>query len=402
MIGPGRLAHGADHVLENPLESQLGALAGFEDRRALRRSTLFRELQPELTRLTTAFDYRTGVARPRRRGHLRAVAWNLERGKGFAAIRGLLETDPVLREADLLLLTELDVGMARSGNRHVARELAEALEMDHVFANHYVVLSPGDRSERAHPWPTGASLHGSALLSRFPITHASAVPLPDLRNKYDATERRLGGKSALHVVVEAPDGPLPIVVLHLDPFAPPRFRAHQMRTVLDALGPTGRCLIGGDLNTNTDDVSGPLGLVLTFARKLAFGVQPTIREYLTPDRVFERGLFDSLGAHGFDVDACNDRARATYYYDIGDEAVMTNIRDQLPRPVMAWMERQLAPWSYCVPLKIDWFATRGLRAHPGELPGTSAAFTLDRPSFDGERASDHNPIVCDLALGRPI
>lgn len=400
MIGPGPLAHGADCVLENHLEARLAELAGFPSSRALRRSALFREALPELDRLTTGFDYRTGVARPRARGFLRAVAWNLERGKGHVAIRGLLESDPVLREADLLLLTELDVGMARSGNRHVARELAAALGMDHVYANHYVVLSPGDRSERAHPWPTGASLHGSALLSRFPITHASAVPLPDRRDKYGATERRLGGKSALRVVVEAPDGPLPVVVLHLDPFASPRFRARQMRTVLEAIGTSERCLLGGDLNTNTDDVSGPLGIVLTFARKLAFGVQPTIREYLTPDRVFERHLFGSLREHGFDLDACNDRARATYYYDVGDEAVMTNMRDQLPRPVMAWMERQLAPWDYCVPLKIDWFATRGISVRAGNLPGTAAgALTIERPTFGGARASDHNPIVCDLALG---
>ena len=51
------------------------------------------------------------------------VAWNLERGVHLDAAIDILRE----RAVDVVLASELDVGMARSGNRHTAAELAGAL-----------------------------------------------------------------------------------------------------------------------------------------------------------------------------------------------------------------------------------------------------------------------------------
>src|SRR5215471_7770619 len=57
-------------------------------------------------------DFRSGPAPPRTR--YRFVAWNIERGTHFAAQLEAMRTHPYLKECDVLLVTEADVGMARS------------------------------------------------------------------------------------------------------------------------------------------------------------------------------------------------------------------------------------------------------------------------------------------------
>ena len=62
-----------------------------------------------------------------------AVAWNIERGNIFEGITDALENHLELKDKDLYLLTELDYGMARSGNRFVARDLAKKLKLNYAF-----------------------------------------------------------------------------------------------------------------------------------------------------------------------------------------------------------------------------------------------------------------------------
>ena len=54
---------------------------------------------------------------------VRIAAWNAERCKYLPESAVLLEGIG----ADIVLLTELDIGMARSGNRHTVRELARKM-----------------------------------------------------------------------------------------------------------------------------------------------------------------------------------------------------------------------------------------------------------------------------------
>ena len=65
---------------------------------------------------------------------VRASAWNLERGIRFDGILDALKRHEQIKDKDILLLTELDYGMARSGNRFVAQELARELKLNYAFA----------------------------------------------------------------------------------------------------------------------------------------------------------------------------------------------------------------------------------------------------------------------------
>src|SRR5262249_54121509 len=120
-------------------------------------------------------DFRSGSAPPR--PHYRFVAWNIERGTHLEAQLDALRTHPYLKECDVLLVTEADVGMARSSNRSVAEELARGLEMSYVFAPCYIAPGPGSGVERDVTGANRLGLHGNAILSRYPLRNVRLIPL---------------------------------------------------------------------------------------------------------------------------------------------------------------------------------------------------------------------------------
>src|SRR5262245_59201146 len=165
--------------LPAPLSAaDLAALRSIRRRDHLPRSRLFRDRQAQIDALTTALSYgrpARPAPRPERR-FLRAVSWNIERGRRLQGVIGVLSSDPMLGDADVVLLNEVDVGMARSETRDVAREIAESLGFEWVFGNSYLCLSHGDvrdgSSQEVRPEDNRESLHGNAILSRWPIRRA--------------------------------------------------------------------------------------------------------------------------------------------------------------------------------------------------------------------------------------
>src|SRR5262249_17899226 len=98
--------------------------------------------------------------------------WNLEHGNRFEAIAHAFETEPELAGADLVTLSEVDLGMARSGNRDVARELAARLGRHAAWGAMFLESTRGrdDDSLTAVPHDNAESLFGLAILSRWPLT----------------------------------------------------------------------------------------------------------------------------------------------------------------------------------------------------------------------------------------
>lgn len=381
------------HALEHDLGPVLDRLSRIRSRRVLRRDADYRKLEREIVRVTDGFEWDLGptLSPPRSRERVGVVAWNVERGKRLDGLLEVMSREDRLRKADLYLLTEVDIGVGRSGNRHVPRELAEHLGTGYVYCNMDLLLSPGDAFERDHGYPNELALHGCALLTRWPVTRFECVSLIEYRDKFHDDEKRLGGKRALVCEVLLPDGPLTVAVTHLDPFSPPRHRARQMRRVLRAVERMGnrRALVGGDWNTNTYDLGTSWGLFVNIAHKLIrFGFTGTIEQYMTPEEVFERQTFAALERAGFDLERYNERAVGTAYYDLNDPELDDWTRRYVPGFAHRWLRKQLEPWNHCVPLRIDWLAGRGL--HP-ENPAV-----IQRPLHAGKPVSDHDPLLLDL------
>ncbi|HWB80601.1 MAG TPA: endonuclease/exonuclease/phosphatase family protein [Nannocystaceae bacterium] len=377
--------------LTHGLAQHYDHLGRFGRRRALERDDMYRKLQPDIRRVLEGCEWDlTACAPSTRRAPWRAVAWNVERGKRFDQLMTRLRVEPAMRDADLMLVTELDIGMGRSGNRNVPKAMAGALGMGYVFANYHLVLAPGDSAEQDAELPNELALHGAALLSRHPIKRAWTVELPELVDKFHVIEKRLGTKRALLCEVAMPDGPLLVAVLHLDPFASSAHRAMQMRLVTAAIDATGidRVLLGGDLNTNTYDLGSKLGLTKNVLHKLfRFGFAGTVRQYMTPEQVFERPLFEAIARAGFVTDGFTDPHAGTIAYDLNDPEVREKSLQYLPMWAFKWLERKLGPWNGCVPMRLDHFAGRGL------VPVRASTLPRD---YEGERVSDHSPIVLEF------
>src|SRR5262252_2144912 len=134
----------SDPVVFQRLRPLLGELARFDNTKHLERSGLYRKVKPDFDRvLSTVWQEESTLPSGFNSQSILAVAWNIERGIHIDSIIGFLRQHPSLITADLLLLSELDLGMARTGNRFVAREIAAALGMSYAFAPCYVALNKG-------------------------------------------------------------------------------------------------------------------------------------------------------------------------------------------------------------------------------------------------------------------
>jgi len=374
--------------LVHDLARHYAELRAVRDRRALERSALWREIRDEVARVIGGVERGDHPPAPAAGSRaLRFVAWNVQRGVRFDAIVDAFRRDPILSAGDVLLLTEIDCGLGRSQNRNVARELGEALGMSYVFGPSYLTLQDdwGENQQRAE---NTTALAGTAILSRAPVRHAENVALPELRDKFSSSERRLGCKRALIAELDAPAGPLRVAACHLDSNASPGQRAAQLGAVLDRMDGSMPVLIGGDFNSSTHDLSSPLAILRDVVRKLVGrGLRATINGYMTPDRHEERPLFDLLARQGCAVDGFNDRSRATYHYDFNDAYALEKLRRAGGRALVAVVRRLLRPWNACLPARLDWFAGRGLRPH-------SSTVVTPRDAA-GRPISDHAAIVCD-------
>lgn len=382
--------------LTHELHQLLPQWATHHRRRQLERDPSFIQQRGHVAQTLSglSWDLRGVAGTPHQPDRVRAIAWNVERGKRFEALRGALLEHPQLAASDLLFLTEVDIGMQRSGNRNVPAELGEALGMGHVFANFHLVLAPGDRGEQDLAGHNSDSMHGCALLTRLPVTRVASVPLPEFRDKFHALEKRLGCKRALLCEVMLPDGPLTVVVVHLDPFSPTRHRARQMRRILEALARFGggpRVLLGGDLNTTTYHMGGAAGVAVdTVGKLMRFGFAGTIANYMTPELVFERRLMKLLARAGLVTEGFVDPDTPTIYFDLNDPEIVDKSLDVIGRRAVRWLQRRLEPWAGTVPMRLDWFAGREV--------SPLSTWTVERPRHQGCRIADHNPIGVEIAL----
>ncbi len=379
-------------ALQHELRAHYRALRAIRTRRALERSALWADIGAEVRRVLDGVERgeRAPAASPAPGRTLRAVAWNIQRGARLDDLRRAVVAPP-FAGADVLLLSEVDVGLGRSGNRNVARELAEALGMSYAFGVSYLALTD-DFGENTDGVENTLALSGAAVLSRHPIGRVENVDLPEIRDKFHSSEKRLGKKRALLAELALADGPLVVAACHLDSNASPAQRARQLGAVLDSVDRCGvrRALVGGDFNTSTYDLSGTLALAKDLLHKLLVtGFRATVDQYLTPERRYERPVFDLLRARDFVVDGFNDRAAGTYFYDLTDPYVLDRAQKLVGRALTRLLVRLLRPWNGCVPARLDWFAGRNV---------TPVTATVERPrARDGRPLSDHSAVIVDVA-----
>ncbi|MBN9671859.1 endonuclease/exonuclease/phosphatase family protein [Roseibium aggregatum] len=282
-------------------------------------------------------------------GEPRVVAWNLERCKHVEEAAEVLRRE----KADICLLTEMDLGMARSGNRDTTAELAARLGMGHVFATEFIELGHGDAREQSdHKEEANRlGLHGNAVLSRYPIGKAFCLPLGNDGFWYTngGDQPRIGGRIAVAVRLCLPK-PLWVVSVHYESRLGPDERAEETRLLLSHLERVAGkepVLVGGDFNCKGLHEAGLEGAAILQSSEAA---EP---------------MFAGFKAAGFDWLSCNTHETTTRNH----------------------------PWSTTEdrPLKkLDWLFARGLAC---KAPAVIAAVDTN-----GRNVSDHEAIAVTLVM----
>src|SRR6202522_718213 len=262
---------------------------------------------------------------------LRLVEWNIERGVELADIK-LAMTDKqaflakvhseaagnkdkekisdqelsaqmdALQSADVLVLNELDWGMKRSDYEAVAKSLADALKMNWAYGVEFIEVDPKvlglqsfanvenakERKELEELFSVDKDrvlgLHGTAILSRYPLRDVKLVPFKyqaydwyNEEKKYGTVEAgnrkgaslvfgeeivrevRRGGRTNLIATLDIPELPekqVTIVATHLENRTTPKNRVKQLDELLEMVGPIHNpVVIAGDMNTTGTDGS---------------------------------------------------------------------------------------------------------------------------------------------------
>ncbi|HEY6327873.1 MAG TPA: endonuclease/exonuclease/phosphatase family protein, partial [Blastocatellia bacterium] len=378
-------------------------------------SPVYRELKAFLDRLLgNPIVFESPGCRPRLRSFLRVVQWNVQYGIMLDGISRVLNEHPVLRFADLLLINEVDDGMARSGNLSIAAELSRRLRAHAVFGVEYLELAepaPSDLArdddapvDRGKPSKNAASLHGSAILTRHPFSNPGIVRLHRCEDNFASAEKRLGGRAGILADIHLPGVTVAAATAHLDVVNTPQCRQSQMRDLLDALET--RCaadsgklaIVGGDFNTHTFARGGRRRAVINALRILATANRVLSRDLLNP--FHKEPLLGDLLASGYRIDGFNDGQPTN---QVGARELEAS--SALPLLVRKLAVRRLGSPEFSLPFRLDWLAARGLfPLDAGEItdPETGASSvapcTVAGLESAGRRLSDHDPIVVDIRI----
>jgi endonuclease/exonuclease/phosphatase family metal-dependent hydrolase len=382
-------------------------LLQFKTFRDLRSSSFFNAHKAEICALLDAPRIiESETASARLQSFLRVVEWNIERGVRLEGIIAALNTHPLLRYADLLLLNELDIGMARSANIDVPLALSRAIDANAVFGTEYLELTKGTADELDLPGENSSALHGNAILSRYPILNPQLIRLPRCENNFESAERRIGGRLLLIADLAVPDRPVSVATTHLDVVNSPRCRGRQMRAALQAIeshiarsnaDQSPAVIVGGDLNTHTFSRGGRLNAIRNTLAILAGNPERLKHRLRNPEK--REPAVREFRRFGYGVDRVNDRTPTS-------RSVVSRLDDssRLPWFLKSWVRRRVGPEGVLLEFRLDWLGQKRLGVlEQGEIidsitgEASVGAQTISGLSINGQPLSDHDPILVDLS-----
>jgi endonuclease/exonuclease/phosphatase family metal-dependent hydrolase len=335
---------------EVPLAERAAILAGVKDK-ATHRAHFDR--LPALRQIETGgtASCRTGIDGP-----ARIACWNVERLRHLDAVATTLRAAAI----DVALLSEVDRGMARSGNRDPIVELADRLDHGYLYAVEYLELDLGDVDEkRTHAGETNlVGFHGAAITGDVVPARPFLIRLEARGEWFDGTrhEPRVGSTIALGAIVKVADVPVVMVSVHLESYCTPATRrddlAHLL-TLIDRFDSTAPVILGGDFNTSTASHTERADRDAWRTRLAAEPGRLIRPEPYEP-------LFELLAGNGYEWNTCN----------VADIPTTRYADPNRPRA------------------NLDWFFTRGLVASAPEI------IPALRP--DGAPSSDHDCLVVTI------
>ncbi|OGQ07690.1 MAG: hypothetical protein A3G32_00650 [Deltaproteobacteria bacterium RIFCSPLOWO2_12_FULL_40_28] len=389
-------------LIEHHLNAYKDELQKYTSTKSLLKSALFKSLKDQILLVVNGMEADQFSLRVpyERKKFYRFVTWNIERGINFNDVVHVFKTHPDLSRADVIYLVETDIGMARTRNVNIARELARELKMNYFFATSYLNLCKGNLAEGHYEGENELGLHGNAILSRYPLHNLRTQPLKNAIDKMRGKEKRLGCQKALVCEIEFPFRKVTGVAAHLDAHSSQRQRAAQLKSILSFLA-EGRhpLVLGGDLNTSSYNARHALFAFFGFWNKVFRGVDHVIaNHYPYPDRYFDRFLFKVFKDYGFDYEHFNEIGQGTLHYSIEDIKQNHLVREVVPEWCRRVMEETLKRHGGKCSLKLDWFAGKWVKPAHSDLGALSPKVYHNLVCKNGTPISDHDPILVDIDI----
>ncbi|HEX6044041.1 MAG TPA: endonuclease/exonuclease/phosphatase family protein [Pyrinomonadaceae bacterium] len=462
-------------------------------------------LAAKLTRLlTTPFVNNSFGTRPApaRESFVRVATWNIERGLEFDAVKAALTNDHrffrrlppaeraskfnlaqiteqarALTRADVIVLNEVDWGLKRTNYRNVARELASAMRMNYAYAVEFVEVDPFNLGIETLEGETSAdkeemlrnlavdktrtlALHGTAILSRFPLNNVRIVRFINQGHDWYADEKdgvsslekgkrkgagivfgekivrevRRGGRMMLLADINdasIPGGEMTIAATHLEAKAKPSERVKQLEEALTEIKRIDHpVVLAGDMNTSGSDstptsfereVKKRLGSTKFWATqgiKYATGVglfydltvglvkmqrvknDPTVKSIKFVSENPEEKFFDTLKDFRFADGGAFD-FRGSKSHSIG--ASGETLSDSNERAKKGFVSTLELKGKVTVELKLDWLFVKPIGLTDPDDRDQPFRFapqfgrTLKSLNYTlKDRISDHNPLIVDL------
>ena len=462
--------------------------------------------------LTTPFvNNSTGTSGPRvikasmsQGGTLRVATWNIERGLEFEAVKAALTNDQrffrrlpatmrgsrfnlaeileqvtALSNADIVILNEADWGVKRTNYRNVAKELATAMQMNYVFGVEFVEVDPLTLGTETLEGETSADkaqmiehlavdktrtlgLHGTAILSRFPLRNTRMIRFvnqgydwyheeKDGISKLEEGKRkgaklvfgekimrevRRGGRMMLLADIadnSIPGGMVTVVATHLEGKSKPSERAKQLEEILAEIkNIRNPVILAGDMNTSGGDATptsferevkkrlGSTKFWATQGIKYATGVgllydltvglvkmqrtknDPTVKSVKFVSENPEEQFFDTLKDFRF-ADGGRFDFRGSKNHSTG--ASGETLSDSNERGSKGFVSTLELKGKFNIEMKLDWIFVKPINLTDPDDRDQPYVFapqfgrTLKTLNYSlKDRISDHNPLIVDLRL----
>jgi len=437
-------------------------------------------------------------------GTLRVATWNIERGLEFDAVKAALTNDQrffrrlpatmrgsrfnlaeileqvkALSNADIVILNEADWGVKRTNYRNVAKELATAMQMNYVFGVEFVEVDPLTLGTETLEGETSADkaqmiehlavdktrtlgLHGTAILSRFPLRNTRMIRFvnqgydwyheeKDGISKLEEGKRkgaklvfgekimrevRRGGRMMLLADIadnSIPGGMVTVVATHLEGKSKPSERAKQLEEVLAEIkNIRNPVILAGDMNTSGGDATptsfdrevkkrlGSTKFWATQGIKYATGVgllyditiglvkmqrtknDPTVKSVKFVSENPEEKFFDTLKDFRF-ADGGRFDFRGSKNHSTG--ASGETLSDSNERGSKGFVSTLELKGKFNIEMKLDWIFVKPINLTDPDDRDQPYVFapqfgrTLKTLNYSlKDRISDHNPLIVDLRL----
>jgi endonuclease/exonuclease/phosphatase family metal-dependent hydrolase len=436
--------------------------------------------------------------------YIRFATWNIERGLEFKAVKAALSGDQrffrrltpaersskfnltainqqalELSRADVIVLNEVDWGLKRTDYRNVARELATALQMNYAFGVEFVEVDPLTLGTETLEGETSADkdkmvqnlavdkartlgLHGTAILSRFPLRNVRIIRYVNQGHDWYEDEKkgvsklekgkrkgaglvfsekivrevRRGGRMMLLADISnpiVPGGEMTVAATHLEAKSKPVERAKQLKELLDQIQSTSNpVVVAGDMNTSGSDATptsfqrevkkrlGSSSFWATQGIKYATGVgliydvtlglvkmqrlknDPTVKSVRFVSENPEEKFFSMLKDFRFSDGGAFD-FRGSKEYSTG--ASGETLSDSNERGGKGFVSTLELKGKISVELKLDWFFVKPIgltdpddRKQPYRF-APQFGRTLKTLNYSlKDRISDHSPMIVDLPV----